>query len=724
METSDVEQKPSQRATTTQAEGTLAGTVAPFDVEEPPVHRPNTCKLLLDVFLPFLLLSESGHRRRNVDRPAFFKRFAERWRALRPVLPRAPRVSKFFLMLLLLFLLIHAGVVYLFLSISSMTPFLHMEDHKMRNVTLKPRVGNHWTNAIMGKYLLQVAIIYYLCWQVLELDPFVAKARLEDPDRLNKPGLVHFFRKVAARLFCYPYQEMWLSTQFIDHMLLILVGLPYSILQPMLACIHIELREKGIELQGALQGDGFMLISGALGLYSGLLMVGFLCTTLGNGVRPRSGYAYVFQLCTLALAILMALEFLVQQYARQRYSQFHLKEKLEEIWYYNAARVSMSASQLFATHSLCMLCAMHLGHAQHFEKCPDLPWRVACKEALAIVVFMLAVSWLGYFERIGHLWPLCRPRKFMIGALWDCGMFGLRIIVGLALLLAGLKQSTEVIKLGTDADWKLVTAMMKLFDLDSFLIFVTFLAASGHLLVEIYDLYAEKLYILWDLQILESMYPLGIAVFTFASWKQPPLHGFSRRCLWLALAIVFEDFIHSQLLEDCEFASSMPGCCAFPSMHDVNADGGHRLWEMCALDHRCAHKHPASHSDNTAYFCKLPLDFHAHGHGQPAHAAHPETDAHAEFLRWATLAKHPAGPSCDEMKNHWSEFPDALKIEESSEHEESFSTAFKQFKTMGAAGNIEFSFAVLGILMKVILFVAHPHSKRILQLRSESHGVH
>lgn len=42
-------------------------------------------------------------------------------------------------------------------------------------------------------------------------------------------------------------QEMWLSTQFIDHILLILVGLPYSILQPMLACIHIELREKGID---------------------------------------------------------------------------------------------------------------------------------------------------------------------------------------------------------------------------------------------------------------------------------------------------------------------------------------------------------------------------------------------------------------------------------------------------------------------------------------------
>ena len=55
-------------------------------------------------------------------------------------------------------------------------------------------------------------------------------------------------------------------------------------------------------------------------------MVGFLCVTLGNGVLPRSGYSYVFQLSTFALAILMALEFLVQQQARQRYSQFHLKD--------------------------------------------------------------------------------------------------------------------------------------------------------------------------------------------------------------------------------------------------------------------------------------------------------------------------------------------------------------------------------------------------------------
>ena len=100
--------------------------------------------------------------------------------------------------------------------------------------------------------------------------------------------------------------------------------------------------------------------------------------------------------------------------------------------------------------------------------------------------------------------------------------------------------------------------------------------------------------------------------------------------------------------------SILSGCCAFPSMHDVNADGGllwfdrgfsfqfavwgllkfqdeetedfqesnhrtfqrekrkwfdptqtlapgHRLWEMCALDHRCAQKHPASHSDAWRY---------------------------------------------------------------------------------------------------------------------------
>ena len=57
------------------------------------------------------------------------------------------------------------------------------------------------------------------------------------------------------------------------------------------------------------------------------------------------GYAYVFHVCTLALAILMSLEFLVQQQGRQRYSQFHLKAMVESIWYYRACRALMSASQ-------------------------------------------------------------------------------------------------------------------------------------------------------------------------------------------------------------------------------------------------------------------------------------------------------------------------------------------------------------------------------------------
>lgn len=103
----------------------------------------------------------------------------------------------------------------------------------------------------------------------------------------------------------------------------------------------------------------------------------------------------------------MALEFLVQQQARQRYLQFHLKDGLETR-YYNSLRVFMSACQLFASHSLCMLVGMHLGHAKHFQKCPDLPWRVACKEALGLLAFAFAASFLGFAERSGHLWPLCK----------------------------------------------------------------------------------------------------------------------------------------------------------------------------------------------------------------------------------------------------------------------------------------------------------------------------
>ena len=44
--------------------------------------------------------------------------------------------------------------------------------------------------------------------------------------------------------------------------------------------------------------------------------------------------------------------------------------------------------------------------------------------------------------------------------------------------------------------------------------------------------------------------------FDAAKSRRNHFHSISVR---LALAIVFEDFIHSQLLEDCEFASSMPG---------------------------------------------------------------------------------------------------------------------------------------------------------------------
>ncbi|CAL1125916.1 unnamed protein product [Cladocopium goreaui] len=712
------------RETHAEAEPTLV----PFDVvEDSPDNRPNNCLLVLNVVFPFLILMDTGFRRQNVDKPLSFIRVVERWRRVRPVLPKAPKLSQCFLSLLLVTLFVNAGVVYIILSISSMTPEMEMgEDQKLRNATLKPRVGNHWTLATIGKYLLQTALIHYLCWQVLEQDRFIAKMRLEDPNGLNKPGLVHFMRRMLARLFCYTYKEMWLSAQFIDHLLLMLVGLPYSIVQPMLAVLHIELRDKGVELQGALQGDAWLVMSGALGCYSGLLMVGFLCATLGNGVKARRGYSYVFHICTLALATLMILEFLVQQQARQRYSQFHLKELVARFWYYRVIRVCMSASQLFATHSLCMLCAILLGHAQHFEKCPDLAWRVACKEALAVATFLVAVAWLGYYERVGHLWPLCLPRSFMIGALWEGTIFGLHIVIGFVLLAVGLHHSKEVVQLGTHENSRLLKSIRKLFDFDSFLICVTFVASSPHLLVEIYDLYAEKMYTLWALQILSSMYPLGVAVFTFAAWKQPPLHGMSRRCLWLALASVFETFIHNQLLEDCEFASATPGCCAFPSMHDVNAEGGHRLWEMCALDHRCRKQNPASRSDNSSYFCKLPLDFHEHGHGyghgEDGHSGHPQVDVHSEFhLRWGEQLP---SPTCDEMRQHWSDFPDDLKIQETSEHEESFSTAFKQFKTIGAAGDIEFNFAVLGILMKVILFVAHPNSDEILQLRRHAHPQH
>ena len=78
------------------------------------------------------------------------------------------------------------------------------------------------------------------------------------------------------------------------------------------------------------------------------------------------------------------------------------------------------------------------------------------------------------------------------------------------------------------------------------------------------------MYTMWALEISQAIYNLGLAVFTFAAWKQPPSRGLPRRCLWLALALVFESFLHDQLVEDCEFASAMPGICLFSLKLIVN----------------------------------------------------------------------------------------------------------------------------------------------------------
>jgi len=146
--------------------------------------------------------------------------------------PVAPRVTSTFAVLLVGIFLVVTMIVYLMLSISSMTPFSEIgEDHRIHNKTKRPKVGKHWTFAICGKHILQTFLIHYLCWQVLEPEPHVAKERVSDRE-LNKPeGVIHWCNRTIAWLLCQKYEEQWLSTFFIDHMLLVIVGLPYCFLQ-------------------------------------------------------------------------------------------------------------------------------------------------------------------------------------------------------------------------------------------------------------------------------------------------------------------------------------------------------------------------------------------------------------------------------------------------------------------------------------------------------------
>eukprot|EP00439_Symbiodinium_sp_Y106_P010571 s3082_g1.t1 len=199
-----------------------------FDVEEDPLPssrpvpaRTNCCRLMVDALFPFGLLTDEGYRTPG-DAASSVIRFSAlglRMRCcpsrraiagFRSMAPVTPRVTSTFAVLLVGIFLVVTMIVYLMLSISSMTPFSEIgeerqfgapfPDHRIHNKTKRPKVGKHWTFAICGKHILQTFLIHYLCWQVLEPEPHVAKERVSDRE-LNKPeGVIHWCKRTIAWL--------------------------------------------------------------------------------------------------------------------------------------------------------------------------------------------------------------------------------------------------------------------------------------------------------------------------------------------------------------------------------------------------------------------------------------------------------------------------------------------------------------------------------------------
>ncbi|CAK9113005.1 Hypothetical protein SCF082_LOCUS52394 [Durusdinium trenchii] len=607
------------------------------------------------------------------------------------------------------FLFCYAG-----LAISSQTLLLRYDQEQQRLVTkqLDPACGSHMTYVLISKRILEVILLNHLCGNLMQqAEEDLEYYRTADLQLMKDPsgdaGVVHGLFQCWFR-FCLRrgYNRRWLSSFFPDYIFLFCVVGPCCILYSIMLWYrkmdaHAVAHHAYIDKTDP--GSGFLIsLDTCLFVYTSVLVMGFLFTTLEKHVVANPLRALEFRAALALFLVLWAMNFLTILEDRYVYSSawgFNLSRRERNVTPY--FRILAALAQVFVTHSAVMLGAVLLGHSGHVRRMPDIPCKVFCWRVLPSLVLFAAIIAFNLAFRSNHDRSEClKPIFRVINVVWPWFAALMPPLGGVLLLLDIFLERAFFEEKEFDIE----------LDYDSILMSVTVSLALIGNVNGILEMEAARLWISVFFRSIGLFVPLGLVTFTFYCWKRPPVSpsSFRNRCsVWFAFVLAGTMFVIFQIMEDCEIASDLPGCCTYPSVDEVFNQREYTNL-ICDKAVRCLW------ADDRVNYCYL-------GRLNEHHLS--SVAANVSILKQEATFD---AALCDELEVRWRQYAhtnSTKSAHEESEHEEQHhSAAYRLFRNIGQAASVEMYFTVLGVLLKVIFLTQHPCAAEILRLDTLHHS--
>jgi hypothetical protein len=397
--------------------------------------------------------------------------------------------------------------------------------------------------------------------------------------------------------------------------------------------MHGDLQTSKLHLYGGTTKVILRAATSLASLYVDILLLGFLCFCLLLGAAPVAKRTLEFHAFMILLLLFWLLEFLKVVHHRNIFTAAFRDATV-------ASRTFAAGAQIFVTHGSVMLGAVLMGHSAHFQKCPDMTWRVFLVKVVPTGIILGFFVGGTMFWREHCAWDLVRD-EFLCYSLFPaieltfdvCGGFLMWRLAGRNLDIweaeaeaeagdatAEDEAETEAKQhgkrptlleraMGWTHESKLGTpniSFAEIVDYDGVLLGLTFSIAIFYNVSMSFEKYAEYGFLLAGMEFIRLIAPFGAASFAYSVWKHPPKPGshLCRHGLWFGIAFVCCQFMSFQIIEDCHTSSDLPSCCRYPGF------GTYHLDATCDKSSRCLDSgtmHIADGIPELKLFC-------AHGH--------------------------------------------------------------------------------------------------------------